>query len=199
MNAPSGKEGAAVESWESVLAHHQTLMRDRIRARARRAAGDGLAREAMAAPRDRISPDRVWTYLEKNYPPRVLGWVKRCTWHAEHVPLREVVMGRRPGGRNNDKVEGIATAIKKGKPMEPVVLVRRPDGRWSVADGYHRTLAFQRAGYATISAWVTEDAPPHGPWEARMHAAKLNKAPGKTASVRGWELWKDAREEGRRE
>lgn len=113
--------------------------------------------------------------LAKHYPPHVLGWVKRATWHAHPgVPLSRIDMSRRPGARDPKKVEGIAQAVKDGKPMPPVVLVNTGDAKLQIADGYHRTLGFEHAGKAKIPALIASGVGAHGPWEKRMHAAKLN-------------------------
>lgn len=137
----------------------------------------------------------VYEALSKVYPAGVLGWVKKASWHYEKsVRLADIDMGRRPGGRDQSKVEGIAAATADGKPMPPVVLVDTgdPDGL-QVADGYHRTLGAKRAGKATIAAYVATGAGEHGPWEREMHDRKLNQTSTLEADsmtsdiVPGWE------------
>ncbi len=124
-----------------------------------------------------VPTDRVYDYLHENYPARVLTWVKRAEWHFQpKVRLSDIQMDRRPGGRNPDKVKAIADAVKKREPMEPVVLVDTGDGKYRIADGYHRTLAHKHAGEHTIRAVVGMGVPEHGPWERAMHEAKLNKS-----------------------
>lgn len=121
-----------------------------------------------------IPATTVQSYLKQNYPMRVLGWVKKASWVLnKSVPLKAIDMAKRPGGRDQKKVDGIAEAVKAGKKMEPVVLVKTSDG-YEIADGYHRTLAFSRAGKSSIPAYVGTGAGEHGPWERSMHAAKLN-------------------------
>lgn len=118
---------------------------------------------------------KVHATLAKHYPQHVLGWVKRATWRSHPaVPLTKIDMGRRPGGRDPSKVEAIAQAVQDGKPMPPVVLVDTGEPQLQVADGYHRTLGFQKAGKKTIPALIASGVGQHGPWEKRMHAAKLN-------------------------
>lgn len=73
------------------------------------------------------------------------------------------------------KVEAIAKAVKDGKHMEPVVLVKNEHG-YRIADGYHRTLGFKHAGEAYIKAYVGESAGEHGTWEKEMHERKLDKS-----------------------
>jgi len=117
----------------------------------------------------------VYAYLRENYPADVLKWVKGENWELKRVPLSNIKMARRPGGRNPDKVQRIAEAIKSGEKMEPVVLVQVKGG-YKIADGYHRTLAFQHAGKKSIQAWVATGKHSDGPWDAEMHRRKLNKS-----------------------
>lgn len=121
----------------------------------------------------KLSPDRVYEYLKQNYPASVCQWAKKEDWVERDVPLSDILMDRRPGGRNMKKVEGIAKAINDGQPMEPVVLVETPEGH-QIADGYHRTLAFRHAGKDRIRAWVATGEHGDGPWTRDMHAAKKN-------------------------
>lgn len=123
----------------------------------------------------KITAGVVHATLAKHYPQHVLGWVKRATWHSHPgVPLSRIDMSRRPGGRDPKKVDAIAEAVKDGKPMPPVVLVNTGEPKLQIADGYHRTLGFDRAGKAKIPALIASGVGAHGPWEKRMHAAKLN-------------------------
>jgi hypothetical protein len=149
----------------------------------------------------------VYDLLKEHYPTKVLGWVKDATWSLKDVDLSEINMSRRPGGRNMDKVKNIAQAILDGKKMEPVVLVKQSTGRYQVADGYHRTLGFQKAEKTKIRAYIATGLEDDGPWDEEMHANKLNVEPGKKAyfmelglaklaasTVKGRELFKETPE-----
>lgn len=119
----------------------------------------------------------VLDLLEHAYPGSVLDWVKTATWKYDPgVPLDEIKMARRPGGRDQTKVDGIANAVKDGQAMDPVVLVDTGEGKLEIADGYHRTLAFDRVGKRTIPALVGTVDTTTGPWQKDMHDAKLNRA-----------------------
>ena len=120
-----------------------------------------------------VDRTKVYHYLRQNYPERVLEWVKNEHWVDRDVPLSEIKMARRPGGREHDKVARIAEAVRRGNKMEPVILVQTADG-YKIADGYHRTLAFQHAGKSRIPAIVATGVHDKGPWDEEMHAAKLN-------------------------
>lgn len=127
----------------------------------------------------------VHNYLKKNYPEDCIYWAKLVDWKLQaQVPLEKIKMARRPGGaREQDKVKGIAQAVRDGEPMEPVVLVRLPDGSMKIADGYHRTLGFKKADKKTIKAWVANVPAYDGPWDREMHEKKLNI--GKQADGKG--------------
>lgn len=125
----------------------------------------------------------VYRELKKTYPEDVLEWVKEADWSLKTISLSEINMARRPGGRNMDKVKGIAQAVSDGEKMDPVVLVKQSDGTYQIADGYHRTLGFEKAGKEKIKAYVATGVGDDGPWDEEMHAKKLNVEPGKTASL----------------
>lgn len=125
----------------------------------------------------------VYNYLKKNYPEDCIYWAKLVQWDLEkQVPLDKIKMARRPGGaREKDKVKRISQAVRNGESMEPVVLVRLPDGTMKIADGYHRTLGFKNADQKTIKAWVADVLVNDGPWDKEMHEKKLNT--GKKAAA----------------
>lgn len=146
------------------------------------AVADGQQQVRAAGTATRLT-DKVHALLSETYPERVLGWVDDADWSYDGaVPLDEIKMGRRPGARDPQKVEGIAQALRDGKAMDPVVLVEAPGcDRYCIADGYHRTLAFEKAGRKTIPAYIGKVDSEHGPWETAMHDAKQNRsAPGRT-------------------
>ncbi|MDF2534342.1 MAG: ParB-like nuclease domain [Bacillales bacterium] len=136
----------------------------------------------------------VYNKLKEHYPKDVLGWVKKANWSLKTIKLSDINMSRRPGGRNMGKVNGIAKAVQDGQKMDPVVLVKQSTGRYQVADGYHRTLGFQKAGKDKIKAYVASDVGDDGPWDEEMHEKKLNVEPGKTASVSISRLYKIAKQ-----
>ncbi len=118
----------------------------------------------------RVPASEVMARLRRQYPPRVLRWVRGAEWHRiPDVPLERIRMARRPGGRSRDGVRWIEEAVRAGKPIEPVVLVETPRGLL-LADGYHRTLAYRHLGKRTIPAYVALGA--CGFDHAAMHAAK---------------------------
>lgn len=126
--------------------------------------------------------NEVYNYLETNYPKDVLEWVKEADWSLDTISLSDINMAQRPGGRNMEKVDRIAEAIRRGEKMGPVVLVEQSNDSYQIADGYHRTLAFKKAGRDKIEAYVASNVGDDGPWDEEMHAKKINVEPGKVAS-----------------
>lgn len=133
--------------------------------------------------------DKVHKYLAQNYPESTLGWVDGADWSGpQDVPLDDITMGRRPGGRDTEKTKGIAKAITEnpdkpedgfGGPMGAVILVMVPSGALKVADGFHRTAAHKLLGHDTVPAFVGKVDSEDGPWAdsfSEMHDAKLNRA-----------------------
>lgn len=125
---------------------------------------------------------RVYEYMLETYPAKVIGWVKDAKWRHKTVALAQIDMARRPGGRNMDKVRGIADKVKMGATMDPVVLVEVSPNRYEIADGYHRTLGYQHAGLKHIEAWVGS-GDVAGFERDEVHAAKKNIEPGEKADL----------------
>ncbi|MFF4403595.1 phage portal protein [Streptomyces sp. NPDC001404] len=122
----------------------------------------------------------VYAYLARQYPASVLEWVKDAHWHGPAtVPLADIAAGRRPGGaRDETKVDAMVRAIEDGTPPpHPIVLVDPPgEGPYEVADGWHRTLAFKKAGRATIRAWIGIVDTDDGPWGREMNEHRIKDA-----------------------
>lgn len=107
----------------------------------------------------------VHRYLLRSYPSADVTWVldRRIDWEYDpDVPLAELDMGRRPGGRNEQKVAAIASAVEQGASMDPAVFVEfeTPDpAGLNVADGFHRTLGVQHAGKDAVPGFVGRHVP----------------------------------------
>ena len=128
----------------------------------------------------------VYAYLGRHYPATVLEWVKEARWHGPvEVKLKKIDMARRPGGaRNEAKVAAIAAYVEAGHQLDPVVLVNVPGAtKYEIADGWHRTLALRHAGQTRVLAWIGDVDVQHGPWDAQMNEAKLNKERGDRPKV----------------
>lgn len=135
-----------------------------------------IAERTPAVYKARSVTASVYDYLVDTYPESTLAWVEGCEWREATVPLTDIKMGRRPGGRDHDRVAAMAGKLRSGEwTPDRVVLVEDGD-RFTVADGYHRTLAFRHAGRREIDAYVA--TPPDTAWReqvTRMQAEKLNK------------------------
>jgi len=121
----------------------------------------------------------VEDYLGTSYPTRVLGWVNDADWSGpKSIPLSQINLARRPGGRDRDKVKGIAKAIADNPDSPaaaPIVLVKTPGkDLYTIADGWHRTSAYKVLGKASIQAFVGVMDTDEGDWDVAMHNAKLN-------------------------
>jgi len=136
----------------------------------------GQARDSLALSFGGKYQDWQYIYklLSQNYPKETLEWVKNTEWkYVPNVVLNQIKMARRPGGRDLKKVKNITKAIKAGESVDTVVLVQTNDG-YEIADGYHRTLAYEHVGVKTIPAYICTDADEYGPWKNEMHEKKLN-------------------------
>lgn len=132
----------------------------------------------MIAVADRIKRN-VHKKLAETYPESTLGWVHEADWQGpQQVNLEDIDMARRPGARDNKKTVGIMKAMAAGQQgaNEPVVLVATPSGeKYQIADGYHRTKAREKLGNVAINAYIGKTEEDDGPWQKKMHDAKLNR------------------------
>jgi hypothetical protein len=121
---------------------------------------------------------KVHSYLRKHYPEQTTDWVCNSAWEKNDVPLDRIAYGRRPGGRDPNKVASMAKRLASGWKPKRVVLVD-PGGsqKMTVADGYHRCLAAEHEGQSTIRSFVGTPRVGAGNWKAdirRMQAEARN-------------------------
>lgn len=116
--------------------------------------------------------DIVHDYLLRSYPPKVVEWVAGGDWEfSPRVALADINTAFRPGGRNPDKVDHMAEALDNGASMDPIVLVRRPTPNgyvYDIADGWHRALAAERAGWDSVPAFCGTGFEDPEDWGSRM-------------------------------
>lgn len=124
---------------------------------------------------------KVHKYLRKHYPEDTTGWVCNSAWEKNVVPLDRIAYGRRPGGRDPDKVASMAKRLSAGWKPKRVVLVD-PGGsqKMTVADGYHRCLAAEHDGRDDVRAWVGTPRVGAGNWRSDVRAmqAKVTNLSG---------------------
>jgi hypothetical protein len=104
----------------------------------------------------------VHRYLLRSYPAADVAWVldPAIKWEYETgVPLEQINMARRPGGRNEDKVASISESVESGASMDPIVLADFGEPLLRIADGFHRTLGASKAGEDAIPAFVGHNVP----------------------------------------
>ena len=175
--------------WEPLEREHIKVAPIKVRATVVDTDGPGYRKAADILDRVdslralKVADDKTKTVhdvLSENYPESTLGWVDDADWSGpQDVDLDDIDMGRRPGGRDQAKVQGIAKGIAQGAEgaVAPVVLVATPGSdKLQVADGYHRTLARRRVGHTKLPAYVGKVDSDTGPWDEEMHDAKLNRA-----------------------
>lgn len=123
-----------------------------------------------------IDEQQVYDYLQQHYPDGDIGWVRRCLWTQDNVLLKDVDWQHRPGGIDQDKVDDMADKLRSGDwDMHPVVLVAGggADGELTVADGYHRCAALDKAGTKVTPAWVGVPKPGNTGWAADVQAMQF--------------------------
>lgn len=97
----------------------------------------------------------VINYLRRSYPPDEVEWAADAKWEFDpHVDLNEIQYADRPGGRDPKKVEAISGSLKNGASMDPVVLVKGDGPKLRVADGYHRLMGAEHAGWNDVPAFI---------------------------------------------
>jgi HK97 family phage portal protein len=157
--------------------------------------GPGLAKDADQgkAPRESLgekkteSPgDRVYEQLLENYPAEAIDWVRDVRWSGpETIPLNEVSYDHEKEWRAShepDRVARFVKRLRKGKHVDPAVLIQTPDGdRLIIVDGHHRALAYRKAG-RPIVAWVGHAKANTGPWD-ELHDSQYRSGKG--------EMWDD--------
>jgi hypothetical protein len=104
----------------------------------------------------------VSRYLLRSYPGKDVSWVTDpdIDWEYDPgVPLDEINMARRPGGRNETKVAEIAGIVDAGASVDPIVLADFGEPKYRIADGFHRTLGAEKAGKDAIPAFIGHHVP----------------------------------------
>ena len=123
----------------------------------------------------------VHRYLLRSYPAPDVAWVldPAIDWeYEESVPLADINFERRPGGRNEDKVESISDSVDAGASMDPVVLADFGEPKLRIVDGFHRTLGVQHAGGKAVPAFIGHHVPEQyralvmGPMQADSSSVK---------------------------
>jgi len=104
----------------------------------------------------------VHRYLLRSYPAKDIEWVQDpdIEWEYEpDVKLEDINYARRPGGRNEDKVDSLTESLKAGASMDPIVLADFGEPKYRVADGFHRTESAEDAGKDAVPAFIAHKVP----------------------------------------
>jgi len=126
----------------------------------------------------------VYGQLAKNFPPSAIAWVKDASWAGpKMVPLDQVDTGDRPEWDASHEPDVVARKRKTlrrklaaGEHPKPVVMVKRPSGKYLIADGHHRFLAAEAEDQAAVWAYVGKVDAEDGPWN--QMALSQGKAAG---------------------
>ena len=129
--------------------------------------------------------DVVYQYLLRSYPGKDVEWVldPDIEWEFDpHVPLSDINMARRPGGRDPKKVTDISDTLGKGASMDPIVLVdlNNPNG-YVIGDGWHRTLGAEDAGWDDVPAFIGTHVPEQ--YGTLITGAMQNDSDSKKAAI----------------
>ena len=140
-----------VDGWARLIAEDKLTVADLVKAKIKY--------------KDSKLPEIVYSYLCRSYPAKDVEWAldPDIKWEYDpKVKLSDINMARRPGGRNPKKVEAVSDSLDQGASMDPIVLVESdtPDpAGLTIADGWHRTLGAEDAGWDKVPAFVGHNVP----------------------------------------
>ena len=105
--------------------------------------------------------DAVYQQLADDFEPDAIEWVRSAKWEGPmDVPLDEIDYSQKASWRangNKAKVNKFVKKIKAGD-KKPIVLIKPPGGgKYRVADGHHRALAYQQSGKPARAYVATVD------------------------------------------
>ena len=104
----------------------------------------------------------VHRYLLRSYPAKDVEWVLDPAIEWEYDPdvkLEDINYARRPGGRNEGKVDTLTESLSAGASMDPIVLADFGEPKLRVADGFHRTESAEDAGKDAVPAFIARKVP----------------------------------------
>jgi hypothetical protein len=103
----------------------------------------------LAMPKDEAA-QAVHDYLAKDYPLEDIQWVFKAKWVLKTVPVSKVDSKKTVTGT---EAKSLLNYIQRGQD-DPVVLIAKRAGRYSIVDGHHRVRGYQILGMQDIVAWV---------------------------------------------
>jgi hypothetical protein len=105
--------------------------------------------------------DAVYQQLADDFEPDAIAWVKNASWELKNVPLDQIDFSGRAkwkASKHADKITRFTGKIKSGD-KKPIILVVPPGGgKYRVADGHHRALAYKQLGQPARAYVATVDA-----------------------------------------
>jgi phage portal protein BeeE len=126
----------------------------------------------------------VYAQLAGNFPPSAIAWVKDAAWSGpKMVPLSQIDTSdrdhwdaSREPGIVARKRRTLRKKLAAGKRPKPVVLVKRPSGKFLIADGHHRFLADEAEGQTSLWAYVGKVDAERGAWDQMAMSEKRDRA-----------------------
>jgi hypothetical protein len=128
--------------------------------------------------KDTGTAQRVYEQLLDDYPADALSWITDGTvdWTGPvQIPQDQIDFDdvqSWAASHEQAKVDRFSKRLAKGKPVNPIVAIRKPDGRIVIADGHHRELAAKGLG-RPVTGYLGTVPTAAGPWD-NLHAAQFH-------------------------
>jgi len=176
---PGGEDGPPREAVSPV-------MLDRFRRRLREA---HLAMGLTEASGGSASA-AVYAELAEKFPPAAIAWVRDASWSGPRkVPLGKLDTKDRSEWDASHEPNLVSRFVAKlhrrhaaGKELKPAIIVERPEGKFLIADGHHRFLAYEQDGQDYVWAYVGKVDKQQGRWDELALSQIKDKREGKRAA-----------------
>jgi len=108
--------------------------------------------------------------LAPNFPPSQLTWVARAYWQLTQVPVARIHLEPTLATRLDTEDQALLDYTASGRPVDPLVLLARRDGTYTIVDGHHRTRIYRILKKPSIPAYVGTLPGFADPWARSAHA-----------------------------
>ena len=134
---------------------------------------------SLAMPKDNEMANEVHDYLALNYPLEDLQWVSKAKWIRTSIPISKIDLEGDEDRKNpprDTETKALLDYVKRGKDVDPVVLVAKKRGRYTIVDGHHRTRAYLILHKPDIQAYVGTLPGYADPWKSQHAAGGIYRA-----------------------